>query len=76
MQPGLELKGVVPMSESGACGEMVGTDALPPAVQEVLASCHGLALLGSELVGDPLDQVRGGAWQSDLVLSAHVIYRA
>ena len=30
---------------------------LPPHLQELLASCHGLARMGKELVGDPLDQV-------------------
>lgn len=29
---------------------------LPPALPLLLATCHGLARLGSQLVGDPLDQ--------------------
>jgi len=31
--------------------------AIPPLFQEMLATCHGLAQMGAEIVGDPLDQV-------------------
>jgi cation-transporting ATPase 13A3/4/5 len=41
------------------CGALAGGaagGALPPAFQEALATCHGLAQLDGALVGDPLDQ--------------------
>lgn len=37
-------------------GAMCGGAELPVPYQELLATCHGLAQLGHELVGDPLDQ--------------------
>lgn len=49
----------------GGFGAMCGGAELPVAYQELLATCHGLAQLGRELVGDPLDQrlfEATGAW--------------
>lgn len=56
-EPGLDLQGVVP-AVPGAHGfaPICGGADMPPAFQELLATCHGLAQLGTELVGDPLDQ--------------------
>lgn len=31
--------------------------AIPPLFEEMLATCHGLAQMGTDIVGDPLDQV-------------------
>ncbi|PRW55974.1 Ca-transporting ATPase [Chlorella sorokiniana] len=56
-EPGLDLQGVVPVLPGGAgFGAMCGGAELPVSYQELLATCHGLAQLGRELVGDPLDQ--------------------
>ena len=51
------LQGVVPVlpDSSGFAPICTGVD-MPGAFQELLATCHGLAQLGDELVGDPLDQ--------------------
>jgi hypothetical protein len=48
---------VVPVlaDSSGFAPMCTGAD-MPGAFQELLATCHGLAQLGTELVGDPLDQ--------------------
>lgn len=55
--PCVPPQGVVPALPGGAgFGAMCGGPELPIAYQELLATCHGLAQLGSELVGDPLDQ--------------------
>jgi cation-transporting ATPase 13A3/4/5 len=53
---GLELQSIVPVNNGRF--ELPSTDMqlLPPDVPQLLASCHGLALLGDTLVGDPLDQ--------------------
>ena len=50
-------QGVVPVlaDSSGFAPICTGGD-MPGAFQELLATCHGLAQLGDELVGDPLDQ--------------------
>ncbi|KAL4457986.1 hypothetical protein ABPG75_012851 [Micractinium tetrahymenae] len=68
-EPGLDLQGVVPLapgsssSSDGSSGSgrpafapICGAADVPGAYQELLATCHGLAQLGPELVGDPLDQ--------------------
>ncbi|KAI3436891.1 hypothetical protein D9Q98_006299 [Chlorella vulgaris] len=56
-EPGLDLQGVVPVLPDGSgFAPMCGGDQLPGSFQELLATCHGLAQLGPELVGDPLDQ--------------------
>ena len=51
------MQGVVPVlsDSSGFAPMCTGVD-MPGAFQELLATCHGLAQLGDELVGDPLDQ--------------------
>lgn len=55
--PACPSQGVVPVLPGGAgFGAMCGGAELPVAYQELLATCHGLAQLGHELVGDPLDQ--------------------
>lgn len=56
-EPGLDLQGVVPaLPDASAFAPMAGGGAMPGPLQELLATCHGLAQLGAELVGDPLDQ--------------------
>ncbi|GAB4820540.1 hypothetical protein N2152v2_007586 [Parachlorella kessleri] len=56
-EPGLALKGVVLAEEEGhKLGDLLEVADIPEGVLEMLATCHGLALLGHELVGDPLDQ--------------------
>lgn len=50
-------QGVVPLAPDGdGFAPLCGGGELPAAFQELLATCHGLAQLGAELVGDPLDQ--------------------
>ncbi len=51
------VQGVVPVLHdmSGFAPICIGPD-IPGSFQELLATCHGLAQLGHELVGDPLDQ--------------------
>lgn len=68
-EPGLDLQGVVPVTAGSgiadglkpgggpAFGPIVCSPPdMPASFQELLATCHGLAQLGAELVGDPLDQ--------------------
>lgn len=68
-EPGLDLQGVVPLAAGSGSGDgggggrrqpvfapMCDATDMPAAYQELLATCHGLAQLGPELVGDPLDQ--------------------
>lgn len=56
--PGLVLQAMQqPMAiQRPRCMPMCSNDALPVEFQETLATCHGLAQLNGELVGDPLDQ--------------------
>lgn len=49
----LALLGVVPVTEAG----MTPLAPPPPALRPLLAACHGLALLGSQPVGDAMDAV-------------------
>ena len=54
-------KGFLPICGGGGDGSdgggaVASGGRMPPALQELLATCHGLAQLGQELVGDPLDQ--------------------
>jgi cation-transporting ATPase 13A3/4/5 len=53
---GLELQSIVPVNNGRFEPPSTDMQLLPPAVPQLLASCHGLALLGDTLVGDPLDQ--------------------
>lgn len=55
-EQGLDLQGIVPVAR-GRFGSMVEhVPELPLCLQQLLASCHGLAHMGATLVGDPLDQ--------------------
>lgn len=53
---GLELQSIVPVNNGRFEPSSTDMQQLPPAVPQLLASCHGLAWLGDTLVGDPLDQ--------------------
>jgi cation-transporting ATPase 13A3/4/5 len=53
---GLELQSIVPVNNGRFEPPSTDMQLLPPDVPQLLASCHGLALLGDTLVGDPLDQ--------------------
>ena len=56
-EPGLDLQGVVPAApDASGFAPICSGGEVPGALQELLATCHGLAQLGQELVGDPLDQ--------------------
>lgn len=57
VSPGGEIAATQPLLQQRQCGALIrGGDALPAVFQEILATCHGLAQLNGELVGDPLDQ--------------------
>jgi cation-transporting ATPase 13A3/4/5 len=53
---GLELQSIVPVNNGRFEPPSTDMQLLPPDVPQLLASCHGLAMLGDTLVGDPLDQ--------------------
>lgn len=55
-EQGLELQGIVPITNAALEPMTHGMDQLPPHLPVLLATCHGLAWLGDTLVGDPLDQ--------------------
>ena len=53
---GLELQGIAAVARGALQALTTSLHELPPQVTQLLATCHGLAQLGQELVGDPLDQ--------------------
>eukprot|EP00775_Hariotina_reticulata_P010483 gene10483-10642_t len=53
---GLELQSIVSVNNGRFEPASNDMSHLPPAVPQLLATCHGLAWLGQTLVGDPLDQ--------------------
>jgi hypothetical protein len=55
-EQGLELMGVVPLAGGAFQAMQKQVAALPEVIVELLATCHGLAVMGEQLVGDPLDQ--------------------
>ncbi|WIA28629.1 hypothetical protein OEZ86_011166 [Tetradesmus obliquus] len=74
---GLELQSIVPVNNGRFEPPSTDMQLLPPDVPQLLASCHGLALLGDTLVGDPLDQKLFAATQSLAAAvpgATHVLY--
>eukprot|EP00798_Chlamydomonas_sp_ICE-L_P017929 gene17929-24323_t len=55
-EQGLGLEGVVPVNNGQLLQMEKEAGRLAPIMLQLMASCHGLALLGKDLVGDPLDQ--------------------
>eukprot|EP00879_Flechtneria_rotunda_P018825 GHRR01019759.1.p1 GENE.GHRR01019759.1~~GHRR01019759.1.p1 ORF type:complete len:982 (+),score=342.10 GHRR01019759.1:311-3256(+) len=53
---GLELQSIVPVNNGRFEPAASDMQQLPPGIPQLMASCHGLAMLGDTLVGDPLDQ--------------------
>jgi cation-transporting ATPase 13A2 len=55
-EQGLELMGIVPMLNGAFTAMQRSLASMPESISELLATCHGLARMGEQLVGDPLDQ--------------------
>lgn len=55
-EQGLELQGVLPITNAAFQPMTKAMEQLPLTLPVLLASCHGLAQMGEVLVGDPLDQ--------------------
>lgn len=63
----MDLQGILPVSDGTFHLLVSSVPQLPLELQQLLASCHGLALMQGGLVGDPLDQRLFEATQWELL---------